>query len=118
MIICRKRRSRLLALQLAPSALTFTLNLITYIYSGRVKGYQRYQSCVWAVAQVAYYLAQCLTYSPNCKYENDGILYNKQFCEYCTQTACCKPPRAIHCRYCGVCVTKRDHHCIWIDNCV
>ncbi|KAH9814410.1 DHHC palmitoyltransferase-domain-containing protein [Melampsora americana] len=29
-----------------------------------------------------------------------------------------KPPRAHHCRICGVCWLKYDHHCPWINQCV
>ncbi|KAM8835606.1 palmitoyltransferase ZDHHC23-A-like isoform 1-T2 [Synchiropus picturatus] len=29
-----------------------------------------------------------------------------------------RPPRAGHCRTCGTCVQRLDHHCIWINSCV
>ncbi|XP_064837083.1 palmitoyltransferase ZDHHC23-A-like isoform X1 [Oncorhynchus masou masou] len=29
-----------------------------------------------------------------------------------------RPPRAGHCRICGGCVQRLDHHCIWINSCV
>ncbi|XP_068438051.1 palmitoyltransferase ZDHHC23-B [Clinocottus analis] len=29
-----------------------------------------------------------------------------------------RPPRAGHCRICGVCVLRLDHHCVWINSCV
>eukprot|EP01134_Creolimax_fragrantissima_P006062 CFRG6062T1 len=38
-----------------------------------------------------------------------------QFCHQCDSF---KPPRAHHCRECGVCSLKMDHHCPWINGCV
>jgi ribosomal protein L40E len=38
-----------------------------------------------------------------------------QWCETCQGY---KAPRAHHCRKCGRCVMKMDHHCPWINNCV
>ncbi|KAM3601929.1 uncharacterized protein V6R79_021464 [Siganus canaliculatus] len=29
-----------------------------------------------------------------------------------------RPPRSGHCRTCGCCVQRLDHHCIWINSCV
>ncbi|OAX83261.1 hypothetical protein ACJ72_02382 [Emergomyces africanus] len=37
------------------------------------------------------------------------------FCVYCMIR---KPLRSKHCRRCKRCVSKHDHHCPWIDNCV
>lgn len=36
-------------------------------------------------------------------------------CEYCKSK---KFIRASHCRQCNKCILMRDHHCIWIANCV
>jgi len=38
-----------------------------------------------------------------------------QWCAVCRGY---KAPRAHHCRKCGRCVLKMDHHCPWINNCV
>ena len=35
---------------------------------------------------------------------------------WCHVCQCIKPPRAHHCRRCGVCVYKLDHHCVYAGN--
>lgn len=42
-------------------------------------------------------------------------------CQYLQKCGVChgyKVPRSHHCRKCGRCVQKMDHHCPWINNCV
>jgi palmitoyltransferase ZDHHC3/7/25 len=39
-----------------------------------------------------------------------------KFCNKCDNNW--KPERAHHCKECGTCVYKMDHHCPWINNCV
>ena len=38
--------------------------------------------------------------------------------EYCEACNAWKPQRARHCKQCGKCVLRFDHHCPWIGNCV
>jgi len=38
--------------------------------------------------------------------------------QWCVTCKGYKAPRAHHCRKCGRCVLKMDHHCPWINNCV
>lgn len=40
---------------------------------------------------------------------------NRRFCAHCQKF---KPERAHHCRQCGICVLKMDHHCPWVNNCI
>lgn len=45
--------------------------------------------------------------------------YSKMhLCAKCEGKETWKPIRAHHCRECGFCVFKMDHHCPWINNCV
>ncbi|XP_067234564.1 palmitoyltransferase ZDHHC23-B isoform X1 [Chanodichthys erythropterus] len=37
---------------------------------------------------------------------------------WCTVCKVVRPPRAGHCRICGVCILRLDHHCVWINSCV
>ncbi|KAM3593432.1 uncharacterized protein V6R79_012959 [Siganus canaliculatus] len=37
---------------------------------------------------------------------------------WCPACRVVRPPRAGHCRICGVCVLRLDHHCVWINSCV
>ncbi|XP_030254293.1 palmitoyltransferase ZDHHC23-B [Sparus aurata] len=37
---------------------------------------------------------------------------------WCPVCRVARPPRAGHCRICGVCVLRLDHHCVWINSCV
>ncbi|XP_030648965.1 palmitoyltransferase ZDHHC23-A [Chanos chanos] len=37
---------------------------------------------------------------------------------WCPACRLVRPPRAGHCRICGACVLRMDHHCVWINSCV
>ncbi|XP_065186626.1 palmitoyltransferase ZDHHC6-like [Sycon ciliatum] len=43
---------------------------------------------------------------------------DEKMLQFCTACQGFKPPRAHHCRSCGRCVMKMDHHCPWINSCV
>lgn len=43
------------------------------------------------------------------------VLYDERECTTCNIP---KLARSKHCRVCDVCVSRFDHHCIWLNNCV
>ena len=48
---------------------------------------------------------------------NNSLLQDRNdlFCKKCNNP---RPLRSHHCRICGKCTLKMDHHCHWIANCV
>ncbi|XP_021254415.1 palmitoyltransferase ZDHHC23 isoform X7 [Numida meleagris] len=38
--------------------------------------------------------------------------------DWCAKCHLVRPARAGHCRLCGRCVRRLDHHCVWINSCV
>jgi hypothetical protein len=37
---------------------------------------------------------------------------------WCSLCKIAQPVRTFHCKDCARCVCVRDHHCVWLDNCV
>ncbi|PZC85913.1 palmitoyltransferase ZDHHC6 [Helicoverpa armigera] len=71
-------------------------------------------------ASTLYYFLQSLLEGPGFvplgwKPEKQEDTDNLQFCTVCNGY---KAPRSHHCRKCGYCVKKMDHHCPWINCCV
>ena len=52
---------------------------------------------------------------PQSSSSTEGNNHNDTFCKKCNNP---RPPRAHHCKICGKCTLKMDHHCPWVANCV
>nr|XP_026489149.1 palmitoyltransferase ZDHHC6-like isoform X2 [Vanessa tameamea] len=71
-------------------------------------------------ASTLYYFLQALLEGPGFvplgwKPENET---DTDYLQYCTVCKGYKAPRSHHCRKCGYCIKKMDHHCPWINCCV
>ncbi|KAG5294231.1 DHHC zinc finger domain-containing protein [Histoplasma ohiense] len=49
-------------------------------------------------------------------YPYDRILFHPGY--VCRTCHTLKPARSKHCSICNVCVSRHDHHCVWLMNCV
>ncbi|KAF1938161.1 palmitoyltransferase swf1 [Clathrospora elynae] len=49
-------------------------------------------------------------------YPYDRVLYYPGIA--CRTCKFLKPPRSKHCSICKTCVSRMDHHCIWVNNCL
>ncbi|KAI9372878.1 DHHC palmitoyltransferase-domain-containing protein [Aspergillus egyptiacus] len=50
------------------------------------------------------------------RYPYDKVIFHPG--HRCTTCDFLKPARSKHCSYCKGCVSRHDHHCIWLTNCV
>ncbi|XP_072548774.1 palmitoyltransferase ZDHHC23-A [Salminus brasiliensis] len=55
------------------------------------------------------------THSNGLSQPENAVSMKRKWCPVCRLV---RPPRAGHCRICGVCVLRMDHHCVWINCCV
>ncbi|XP_008306179.1 palmitoyltransferase ZDHHC23-B [Cynoglossus semilaevis] len=56
-----------------------------------------------------------MTVSNRAAPSDKSVKDSKNWCSVCKVE---RPPRTGHCRICGVCVLRLDHHCVWINSCV
>ncbi|KAI8474146.1 MAG: zf-DHHC-domain-containing protein [Monoraphidium minutum] len=48
-------------------------------------------------------------------YPPDGLLFDGRLCGTC---GFARPARSKHCRVCGSCIARLDHHCGWLNLCI
>ncbi|KAJ5090013.1 hypothetical protein N7532_008697 [Penicillium argentinense] len=50
------------------------------------------------------------------RYPFDQVLFHPGY--RCSTCNLIKPARSKHCKFCRTCVSRQDHHCVWLMNCV
>ncbi|XP_056603149.1 palmitoyltransferase ZDHHC23-A isoform X1 [Triplophysa dalaica] len=106
-------------LQLVTATTSMVLMLISLVHTKRGPGFVRSQaqgveldSCSTANSKNSHQDS-----SPSNKIsQSNGVIEEKE--RWCPVCRLVRPPRAGHCRICGTCVLRMDHHCIWINSCV
>jgi ribosomal protein L40E len=71
----------------------------------------------WLLAMSSYFVGFFTPPGRAYKYEVSctQLLKDGGFCAHCGIK---RPQRAHHCRVCGTCSLRMDHHCIWLKNCI
>ncbi|XP_055055004.2 palmitoyltransferase ZDHHC23-A isoform X1 [Misgurnus anguillicaudatus] len=108
-------------LQLVTATTGMVLTLISLVRTKRGPGFVTSQTLALGlngtstVANLSKYSHQDSAPCNNLSQSNGQIEGKKKWCPVCRLL---RPPRAGHCRICGACVLRMDHHCVWINSCV
>ncbi|XP_065106513.1 palmitoyltransferase ZDHHC23-A isoform X2 [Paramisgurnus dabryanus] len=108
-------------LQLVTATTGMVLTLISLVRTKRGPGFVTSQTLALGlngtstVANLSEYTHQESAPCNNLCQSNGHIEGKKKWCPVCRLL---RPPRAGHCRICGACVLRMDHHCVWINSCV
>lgn len=70
------------------------------------------------LAALYYTYFRTVTVDPGHYVFTERVLEVDESQPWCSKCEAPKPPRAHHCRHCGRCIPKMDHHCPWTINCV
>ena len=110
---------------------SYVLYMKYYVYDLKIQSdidYSRFSATIFVMwLYISYFLAILTSpeqtnvnkYTPlnqeKCK-KKEIIKFNQSFimCQYCNRV---KFSRSSHCRVCKTCISFRDHHCIFINNC-
>ncbi len=96
-------------LQLVTATTGMMLTLISLVRTKQGPGFVQSRSLAQGINSISTNIpgdsAQC-----NGIRQSNGEKEGKKLCPVCRLV---RPPRAGHCRICGACVLRMDHHCVW-----
>lgn len=105
--------------QIGTAILTYRLIIPRFFGGGIIFIIIRILYALWhTLSMICYYRASFTRAGPITTRELPTPKLSDSLSRECNKCQAWKPPRAHHCRVCGECVFRMDHHCDWINNCV
>lgn len=106
-------------LQVVTATTGMMLTLISLVRTKQGPGFVKSQSLALGInSSLATNRSTNLTLDTDLRNGVSHLKGEKDVKKKCPVCQLVRPPRAGHCRICGACVLRMDHHCVWINSCV
>lgn len=98
-------------LQLVTATTGMVLTLISLVHTKRGPGFVRSQTQGMGLSNSSTANQNKSSHQDSAISQSNGEIEEKK--KWCPVCRLGRPPRAGHCRICGTCVLRMDHHCVW-----